>query len=184
MAVYCDPVKNPEAIVSTLLGILVVVGIAGAVIKHTSILKPSLNPQISATSTTRSPEEIIVLPSPTPVSGTYTVEPGDSLWKIAQKAYGSGYNWTDIYKSNKLLVGNNPSKLAIGIKLELPKMQARTEMAATQPVEHVVARGESLWKISVAVCGDGYSWRKIAQENGLSRPNLIIPGQKLKIGCR
>src|SRR3989344_2913247 len=33
---------------------------------------------------------------------TYTVAKGDHLWKIAEKYYGSGYNWVDIAKVNKL----------------------------------------------------------------------------------
>ena len=32
---------------------------------------------------------------------TYTVVPGDCLWKIAQRYYGEGKRWTEIYEANK-----------------------------------------------------------------------------------
>ena len=31
----------------------------------------------------------------------YTVEKGDSLWKIAKENLGSGLKWTEIYEANK-----------------------------------------------------------------------------------
>lgn len=44
-----------------------------------------------------------------------------------------------------------------------------------------VVRGDSLWKISVKFYKNGNYWRKIADYNKLSNPNLIFPGQTLKI---
>jgi nucleoid-associated protein YgaU len=32
---------------------------------------------------------------------TYTVQAGDSLWKISQKFYGDGNQWRRIYEANK-----------------------------------------------------------------------------------
>jgi nucleoid-associated protein YgaU len=50
----------------------------------------------------------------------YRVQPGDSLYKISMKVYGkSGY--TDrIYEANKNVIGPNPTKLKVGMVLELP----------------------------------------------------------------
>ena len=50
----------------------------------------------------------------------YKVVSGDSLYKISMKVYGkSGY--TDrIYEANKALIGPNPTKLKVGMILELP----------------------------------------------------------------
>ena len=39
-------------------------------------------------------------------SQQYTVEKGDSLWKIAVKVYGDGYKWVEIAKENKIITPN------------------------------------------------------------------------------
>jgi nucleoid-associated protein YgaU len=57
----------------------------------------------------------------TPVSGEYTVAKGDSLWKIAESQYGTGYAWVKIYNANKKLIGKNPGIILVGANLVLPK---------------------------------------------------------------
>jgi len=58
-------------------------------------------------------------PKPKPQK-TYTVKPGDSLWRIAQRELGNGNRWTEIYNLNKKVIGNNPSLIRPGQKLILP----------------------------------------------------------------
>jgi len=48
----------------------------------------------------------------------YKVVRGDSLWKIAVREYGDGYQWTKIWSDNKDKL-NSPDKLEIGMKLHL-----------------------------------------------------------------
>lgn len=61
-----------------------------------------------------------------PVSGpppaeTYTVVAGDSLSKIAQRAYGNANEWRRIYDANRQLIGDNPDLIKPGQKLTIPK---------------------------------------------------------------
>ena len=61
------------------------------------------------------PEEPVV----SPVSNTYTVQAGDSLWSIAQKTYGTGTKWGVIYEANKAVV-KDPGMIYIGQVLTVP----------------------------------------------------------------
>jgi len=51
---------------------------------------------------------------------TYTVKKGDCLWKIAQKFYGKGSDYTKLYEANKSVVGSNPNLIYPGQVLTIP----------------------------------------------------------------
>lgn len=51
---------------------------------------------------------------------TYTVISGDSLWKIARKELGCGTKWHKIYKLNRDIIGNDPSKIQTGQEFVMP----------------------------------------------------------------
>src|SRR3989344_761158 len=51
--------------------------------------------------------------------GTYTVVEGDTLWSISEKAFGTGYNWSDIAKANSL---SESDQLVAGQELEIPEV--------------------------------------------------------------
>ena len=51
----------------------------------------------------------------------YKVARGDSLWKIAVKAYGDGYKWTTIYQENKAIIPH-ANGLEIGMTIKIPKI--------------------------------------------------------------
>jgi LysM domain len=50
----------------------------------------------------------------------YTVQPGDSLFSIAQQAYGDGNQWPKIYDANKQVIGNDPNLIRPGEVLYIP----------------------------------------------------------------
>ncbi len=106
----------------------------------------------------------------------YTIKKGDSLWKIAQQAYGSGYAWTKIYAANKAGI-KNPGVISEGTRITLPNVQV-------QKTEYTVAKGDNLWKIAKSTCGSGFVYQKIATDNNLANPRIIAPGQKLTIVCK
>lgn len=49
----------------------------------------------------------------------YTVQKGDTLWKIAQNQLGNGYRWKYLYEINKERI-KNPNKLRAGQKIIIP----------------------------------------------------------------
>ena len=60
--------------------------------------------------------------TPAVTGGTYTVQKGDSLWKIAQKFYGKGAKYVLIYQANRDKI-KNPNAIFIGQELVLPEEQ-------------------------------------------------------------
>ena len=48
-------------------------------------------------------------------------------------------------------------------------------------INYVVKRGDTLWNIASKYLGSGARYTQIAQENNISNPNLIYPGQVFKI---
>ena len=57
-------------------------------------------------------------PDPRPVSRSYTVKSGDSLWLITKKEGGS--DWNVLYNANKGVIGANPNLIYPGQTLVIP----------------------------------------------------------------
>jgi len=58
-------------------------------------------------------------PAPPPAR-THTVVRGNTLWGIAQKYYGKGSRWPEIYDANKSVIGSNPNIIIPGQVLTIP----------------------------------------------------------------
>lgn len=56
----------------------------------------------------------------TPGGGKHTVVRGDTLSHIAATWYGDATRWQPIYDANKAVIGPDPNKIAVGIKLVIP----------------------------------------------------------------
>ena len=50
----------------------------------------------------------------------YVIQKGDTLWKIAEKAYGNGAKYTSIVEANKEVI-KDADKIFPGQKIRLPK---------------------------------------------------------------
>lgn len=62
---------------------------------------------------------------------TYTVQSGDTLWGIAQRAYNDPEDWDTIYAANKQVIGNNPNLIKPGQVLQIP---AQADPSIHKPV--------------------------------------------------
>jgi 5'-nucleotidase len=61
--------------------------------------------------------------SPTTSSGPgeeYEVKSGDTLLTIAEQFYGDGTVWRRIYDANRDVIGADPDRLSLGMKLRIP----------------------------------------------------------------
>ena len=111
----------------------------------------------------------------------HVVATGEHLWSIAEKYFGSGYNWIDIAQTNKL---QKPNLLIIDQELTITQVTARKITIQPMPrpgKTYSVQLGDSLWSLAVKAYGDGFKWLEIAQANNLSQPDLIEVGQEIKI---
>lgn len=54
-------------------------------------------------------------------SPEYTVQSGDSLWRIAERQLGDGKKWIGIYAINHSTIGDNPNLIYPGQRLLIPQ---------------------------------------------------------------
>ncbi len=127
-------------------------------------------------------------------SVTYTVERGDTLWKIAVKFYGDGNQWRKIYEDNRNIL-SDPNKIYAGQVLVIrlaDSAEGQDGAAAGQGNgagssaaggTYTVQPGDSLWKIAAKVYGNGRRWRQIYEANADRLPDAsrIYAGQVLVI---
>ena len=59
--------------------------------------------------------------------------------------------------------------------------QGQKRQTKTPAATYTVKKGDCLWNIAKKQLGDGAKYKEIAQKNGISNPNLIYPGQVLKL---
>lgn len=128
-------------------------------------------------------------------TSSHRVRKGDTLGKIASK-YGTSVKAIMAMPENKRL---KPHSLRVGQEIVIPVAEVRyaeakapsvkeaakaketksTEVTqTTDRITYTVHKGESLGAISRRL---GVSVDQICRENGISNPNKIQPGQKLKI---
>ncbi len=174
--------KSTEEIVSMFLGLVIVIVVTSLVFNFIQRRKGVVTiPGISDINITKedlnNSKETITI-----AENSYEVLKNDSLWKIAEEKYNSGFAWVEIARANKL---DKPYQIEVGQKLILPKIDKKEVVVAGKNTETTIAVGEykvikndSLWKIAVRAYGDGYQWVKIWQKN----KSKFIDPNKLEIG--
>ena len=180
-------IKAQESTISLILGVLVVFIVGFLLFKYfrgTPLIPrkeegvESLTPKAELTPTVLPPGLPVSLPT------KYVVQKTDSLWKISEKYYGTGYNWVDISRENKL---KNPNLIFTGQELNIPNVLPKKPIKPgleTQPITgkiYTVVKGDNLWNISVRAYQDGFKWTEIAKASNLTNPGLIHPGNVLTI---
>jgi len=88
------------------------------------LLRPGMKLKIPAlpevaSAATRGPVLSAVAEAGAAPRRTYTVQQGDSLFRIAMKSYGDGTRWKDIQQANNHLI-DDPKKLRPGMVLIIP----------------------------------------------------------------
>ena len=193
--------KLNENTISTLMGAVVIVVIAGLIFNYfrTANLKTwqgvLLNEQETATT------DKIEDGSSDKLIATYKVIKGDDLWHISEKYYKSGYNYVDIMNENKI---SGKGVITAGMELRIPKVEPRkitvlelkkeialsdkgdvvkSNSSAIEVGDYMPQAGHSYWKIAVRAYGDGYKWTKIywANKRLFADPDMIFTGVKITI---
>lgn len=120
---------------------------------------------------------------------TYTVQSGDTLWKIAVKFFGNGNEWRKIYEANKDIL-SSPDRIYAGQILKIGMSAINTTISSITitsnengTTTYVVKKDDSLWKISRMLYGKGNLWMRIYEANRekIKSPNRIYAGQKFLI---
>jgi LysM repeat protein len=106
---------------------------------------------------------------------SYTVEPGDTLNKLAARL---SLSWVDLAAWNDI---SYPYTIVPGQSLVLSGPAAETSAKPTQPAgseTYSVQRGDGLMKIARDLELD---WEQLAEINDLAPPYLLFPGNVLKL---
>lgn len=130
--------------------------------------------------------QVTATPAPTPEAITYTVQKGDSLWKIARR---NGCSLQTLMEANRELLKNS-DRIYPNQKLIIPTSDATPNVPLwQQPAAlpnsgayrtYKVQKGDSLWKIAHE---NGCSLEELIILNNISadRVKLIYPGWELLI---
>jgi LysM repeat protein len=122
--------------------------------------------------------------TPAASAKTVNVQPGDSLWKLAQQNLGSGSRWPELVAANSWI--SDPARIRAGARVALPAATAapRTAPGNTHnPAQTVkVRKGDTLWALAKANLGHSSAWPCLAAANpGLANPDRIFAGQELHL---
>jgi len=127
-------IKLNESAISMVLGAVIVI-IVG-ILLYNFFSTSDQGETIPAAETERLSDETNVEPE---VGGIYIVKKGETLWEIAEQAYGSGYDWRQIAEANEITLGGSisegqeiliPTGTVIAVEEpEIPEVEVVDELA-------------------------------------------------------
>ncbi|MFH1227814.1 MAG: LysM peptidoglycan-binding domain-containing protein [Planctomycetota bacterium] len=194
---------KPSTLVALLAGVLVIgilfiVWIAGGFENKEPIVIPPPEEPITSTLTAFDPLSgtgLVLTGTMTaePVSNSYTVQPGDTLWSIAKQFYnGDGTKSKLIAEANKDKLPN-PNKLKVGTEIVIPPSGSSTmPMGRTEPAQeqsyntsegqnYTVRKGDTLSSISKKFYGTVNKRGVIVSANS---DKLATESTTLKVGWK
>lgn len=195
-----DELQLNQSYLSLILGMLIII-VTGILVFNYLKTNQALGPSQQTESPL--PKEAQKDVEPDNLPGRYNVKEGDTLFKIAQFYYKDGDKFDKIAEANKLA---SPDYIETGQVLEIPKLDIVSPTPSPSPItrteeelgiggdtnqtiwgekiigdSYTVVGGDWLSKIAGRTYGDIYAFDKIAKANNISNPDLIYPGQVLKI---
>jgi len=151
--------------------------------KTTLAIEPSAQPRIVAPSiapTTPKPSVAASIAPPSAIAKTSSplhtviIQPGDSLWKLAQQNLGRGSRWQELLAANPGIV--DPMRIAAGTEIVIPAKVTGLK----SDLRVIVKQGDTLSNIARVTYGRAAAWRCIAQANPeIADADRIYKGQQL-----
>lgn len=197
-----NDVKSNQSKVSLVLGALIVLVVGVLIFNYFRGGKETLGPAQQ----TQTLEGDV---SPENLPGKYTVKENDTLFLIAEKYYKDGYKYTELAKENNIENVNSIEVGQVlqipRLEMEIasvpspsPASSPDTASTTEEPLgtgggdttiwgpkitqnSYTVVEGDWLSKIAGRAYGDIFAYKKLAEVNNIPNPDLIFPGQVIKI---
>lgn len=182
------PLHAPQSLAGRLVGAAALLFVATSSLPVPALAAPTPAAPVTATTLPEETNE----PAPTEPEAAlgverYTVQLGDSLWRIAEWYLGDGARYPEILNLNRTLLRAGPDFLQPGWQLTLPS-HATSEGERVETI--TVKRGDSLSQLAATHLGDAARYPEIfdastiiTQPDGrhLTDPDLIDIGWTLHI---
>ncbi|HCB22738.1 hypothetical protein A3B42_01270 [Candidatus Daviesbacteria bacterium RIFCSPLOWO2_01_FULL_38_10] len=176
-----EETQSKQSKLSMVLGALIILVAGVLVFNYFNKSKQDLGPAQQTTQEEQTDVSVENLP------GNYTVKERDTLFLIAEKYYQDGYKYSELVKENNL---TNENTIEVGQVLQIPKLGEEPAIGGGNTTiwgskiegdSYTVAEGDWLSTIAARAYGDIMAYVKLAEANNISNPDLIEPGQVLKI---
>ncbi|HEY75572.1 MAG TPA: LysM peptidoglycan-binding domain-containing protein [Thermoflexia bacterium] len=138
---------------------------------------PTIPPTVPPTPlpTTPPPTQPTETPTAPSQEQVYIVQPGDTLYSIARRY---GVRLEDLAAYNGII---NPNLIYVGQQIRIPAgsvVSPPTEQPAGEERIYIVQPGDRLFRIALRY---NMNYLYLAAYNGIANPNLIYPGQVIRI---